>query len=287
MVSPSLPTSRSGKPSPLTSSRSNAVVLFSSSEMLPAGTKSKPEPVTPLLRNSLFGVPALPTTRSTLPSPSTSASAMAAVGSGEPRLKVSSTSTLVPLIARVKVPSSSTPGMLTSTVPLRRPASPPGSLTGSDAFSGRMMKAPSPSVRETNSVVPSPRPRPTSLAAKRTTGPAAVVICSKAKLPSRRWPNKRITTSSPSTRRNGPAGTFKVIVWSPRTNSSANGPAVVLMARPNSPSKSNWLASSPGILMPTSPERLPAMPSGVSRKKPSPSASVTTSSVPALMPSDT
>ena len=171
---------------------------------------------------------------------------------------------LVVLIAISKSPPRLTPGMFTPTVPPMRPAN-PSCLRSRTAL---------PFVSVRKSVVPSPRPTFTFEAMTRTTFVGVVpvvVLCSKAKLPLKRWPATRRFSPMPSSRRYGPAGRLRATVWLPTENCSPTATAELLKARLTVP-----LTSMPSDGATSKcPLTRPARPAGLMTKNPSPSVRLT------------
>ena len=137
----------------------------------------------------------------------------------EPMVNVSSTRTLVLLIATVTLPSTVMPGSFTSISAESSPASPAEVIR----------KLPVPALTTTKSVVPSPRCSSTPLAAiLMTFWPGALVTCSNEKLPVNVWPAMDRLIFVPSTRTYGPFGSTRLMGGT--LNSSLTALPVLLIA---------------------------------------------------------
>ena len=164
------------------------------------------------------------------------------------------TATPVVLTARLARAAMVTPGTTRLTSAARRPAIPVGVRT----------KLPAPPVSSSTGVPAGPRSSVTPVAAMRVIGvPPAVVTRSMLKSPSSVWPAIVRSTSSPVTRKYGPAGTTRPV--------SLTAAPVVLTCRVNTPSK-----AMPGRVTATAPDREAAMPAAVISSVPAPSVNCTT-----------
>ncbi len=118
------------------------------------------------------------------------------------------------------------PGMATDTAPLTFPARPWAVIK----------KLPSPAVSFTMSLLPSFNAKTTSVAPTRTmVSPASLTSLSNAKSPVNVWPRIVNSMPVPSTRKYGPAGRFKSMVFEPTVNCSLTDTFVVFTDKPKVP----------------------------------------------------